>query len=68
MLTTFGFVSPVEAGILLVIALVIFGPGKLPDVGKALGKSIKEFKSASEGDVNEEVKADVKSVKTEKAE
>jgi sec-independent protein translocase protein TatA len=58
----------VEAGILLVIALVIFGPGKLPDVGKALGKSIKEFKSASEGDVNEEVKADVKSVKTEKAE
>ena len=57
MLTTFGFVSPLEAGIFLVIALVIFGPGKLPDVGKALGKGIKEFKSASEGeDKKEEVK------------
>ncbi|AFM40917.1 Sec-independent protein translocase TatA [Desulfosporosinus acidiphilus SJ4] len=49
MLTTFGFVSPLEGGILLVIALVIFGPGKLPDVGKALGKGIKEFKTASQG-------------------
>ena len=57
MLTTFGFISPLEAGIFLVIALVIFGPGKLPDVGKALGKGIKEFKSASEGD---EKKEDVK--------
>jgi len=57
LLTTFGFVSPLEAGIFLVIALVIFGPGKLPDVGKALGKGIKEFKSASEGeDKKEEVK------------
>ena len=31
---------------ILVIALVVFGPGKLPDVGKALGKSIREFKNA----------------------
>lgn len=54
MLTTFGFVSPLEAGIFLVIALVIFGPGKLPDVGKALGKGIREFKSASEGEVKKE--------------
>ena len=57
MLTTFGFVSPLEAGIFLVIALVIFGPGKLPDVGKALGKGIREFKSASE---SEEKKEEVK--------
>lgn len=57
MLTTFGLVSPLEAGIFLVIALVIFGPGKLPDVGKALGKGIREFKSASEG---EEKKEEVK--------
>jgi len=33
--------------IILIIGLVLFGPGKLPDVGKALGKSIKEFKSAT---------------------
>ena len=36
-----------ELAVVLVLALVIFGPGKLPEVGKAIGKSIKEFKSAS---------------------
>jgi sec-independent protein translocase protein TatA len=29
-----------------VIALLVFGPGKLPEIGKAVGKSIKEFKKA----------------------
>lgn len=42
----FGFGVP-ELLIILVIGLVLFGPGKLPDVGKALGKSIKEFKTAT---------------------
>ncbi|HZK84103.1 MAG TPA: twin-arginine translocase TatA/TatE family subunit [Desulfosporosinus sp.] len=65
MLTTFGIVTPLVAGIGLVIALIIFGPGKLPELGKAMGKGIKEFKSASEGDekkekVKEEVKEEVK--------
>ena len=36
-----------ELILVLVIALVIFGPGKLPEVGKALGRSIQEFKSAA---------------------
>lgn len=36
-----------ELVIILVLALVIFGPGKLPEVGKAIGKSIGEFKKAS---------------------
>jgi len=63
MLTTFGLITPMTAGIVLVIALVIFGPGKLPDLGKALGKGIKEFKSATDGDDKAEVK-EVKEVKT----
>lgn len=42
----FGFGVP-ELLIILVIGLVLFGPGKLPDVGKALGKSIREFKNAN---------------------
>jgi sec-independent protein translocase protein TatA len=63
MLTTFGFITPMTAGIVLVIALVIFGPGKLPEIGKALGKGIKEFKSASDGD---EKKEEVKAEKIEK--
>lgn len=50
MLTTFGFFAPTELIIILVIALVIFGPGKLPDIGKALGNGIREFKSATNGE------------------
>lgn len=42
----FGIGIP-ELLIILVIGLVVFGPGKLPDVGKALGKSINEFKRAT---------------------
>lgn len=36
-----------ELMIILVIALVIFGPGKLPSLGKSVGETIKEFKKAS---------------------
>ncbi|KLU66867.1 MULTISPECIES: twin-arginine translocase TatA/TatE family subunit [Desulfosporosinus] len=68
MLTTFGLVSPLEAGIFLVIALVIFGPGKLPDVGKALGKGIKEFKTASQGDESVPNPPENKAVNLDKAE
>lgn len=33
--------------LILVIALVIFGPSKLPEIGKAVGSSLKEFKKAT---------------------
>ena len=36
--------------IILVIGLVVFGAGKLPEVGRAFGKSIREFKEASTED------------------
>lgn len=49
--------GPAELIIILVIALLILGPGKLPDVGSALGKSIREFRKAS-SDINELVKID----------
>jgi TatA/E family protein of Tat protein translocase len=35
-----------ELIIILVAVLIIFGPGKLPDLGRTLGKSIKEFRSS----------------------
>ena len=50
--------GPLELVIILVIALLILGPGKLPDVGAALGKSIKEFRKAS-SDVQEAVTVNV---------
>ena len=47
-MVTFGVVTPTVAIIVLVIALIIFGPGKLPELGKGLGKGIKEFKDATD--------------------
>lgn len=42
----FGIGAP-ELIIIFVIALIIFGPGKLPELGRAVGKTIREFKAAS---------------------
>jgi sec-independent protein translocase protein TatA len=47
-------IGPAELIIVLVIALLVIGPGKLPDVGSALGKSIREFRRAAT-DVQESV-------------
>ncbi len=41
-----GLFQPMHLLIVLVIALVVFGPGKLPELGAGLGKSIREFKKA----------------------
>ncbi|WP_085992073.1 twin-arginine translocase TatA/TatE family subunit [Oceanobacillus senegalensis] len=35
--------------LILIVALVIFGPSKLPEIGKAFGSSLKEFKKAAQG-------------------
>ena len=43
----FGSLGMSELVIILVIALIVFGPRKLPELGRSLGKSIGEFKRAS---------------------
>ena len=45
-------VGPLELVIVLVIALIIFGPRKLPQLGRSLGRGIREFRSSVTG--NEE--------------
>ena len=52
--------------LILIVALVIFGPSKLPEIGRAFGKSIREFKKATDGiadDIKTEIKEDIKEVK-----
>ena len=41
----FGRIGAMELVIILAIALVIFGPAKLPEIGKSVGRAINEFKS-----------------------
>lgn len=44
-----GLLQPVHLFFILLIVLILFGPGKLPELGKGLGKGIKEFKDAMRG-------------------
>jgi sec-independent protein translocase protein TatA len=41
-----GLMQPMHLILILLIVLIIFGPGKLPELGEGLGKSIREFKKA----------------------
>ena len=45
----FGF-SPWELGIILVIVLILFGGSRLPQLGRGLGQSLRDFKSALKGE------------------
>ncbi|MGE5423413.1 MAG: twin-arginine translocase TatA/TatE family subunit [Ignavibacteriales bacterium] len=53
----FGFIfpniGPWELILVLAILLIIVGPGKLPSVGKAIGKSLGEFRKAKKGELDE---------------
>ena len=59
-----------EAAIILVVVLIVFGAGKLPQIGGALGKSIREFRKAKEGvetEMKEEAKDKAKSTASKDA-
>ncbi len=48
-----GALSPLHLVIVLVIALLVIGPGKLPETGAALGRAIREFRHSVSGDLEE---------------
>lgn len=56
--------GPLEVVILLVIILILFGPGKLPQVFGELGKGVRQFKQASK-DVTDQVNHELQGDKTE---
>ncbi len=43
--------SPIHLIVLLVVALLIFGPKRLPEIGSGLGKSIRAFKASMDGEM-----------------
>jgi sec-independent protein translocase protein TatA len=47
-------IGPMELVIVLAIALIVLGPKKLPEVGRSLGKGMREFKESISGEPREE--------------
>ena len=43
-------IGPLEIAIVLIVALIVLGPKKLPDMGRSLGRGMREFKGAISGD------------------
>jgi sec-independent protein translocase protein TatA len=53
-----GNIGPLEIGIVFVIALIVFGPKRLPELGHSLGRGMREFKESVSGEKkNDEAKA-----------
>ncbi|MFO1443966.1 twin-arginine translocase TatA/TatE family subunit [Bacillus sp. Bva_UNVM-123] len=52
--------------LILVLALIIFGPKKLPEIGRAMGQSLKEFKNSTKGIMDDVDEAEVKNKIEEK--
>jgi sec-independent protein translocase protein TatA len=59
-------IGPMEIMIIFLIVLIIFGPKRLPEMGKSIGKAIKEFKNAGreiERDITEALESKAESEK-----
>ncbi|HEX4305171.1 MAG TPA: twin-arginine translocase TatA/TatE family subunit [Solirubrobacterales bacterium] len=61
-------VGPLEILLVLIVALVVFGPKKLPDLGHSLGKGIREFKGSVTGENDEPTHVEPARVETARVE
>jgi sec-independent protein translocase protein TatA len=50
----FGNIGPLEIVVVLIIALIVFGPKRLPELGRSLGRGIREFRGSLSGENDEE--------------
>ncbi|HLG27888.1 MAG TPA: twin-arginine translocase TatA/TatE family subunit [Paenisporosarcina sp.] len=55
--------GPLSILLIVVVALLVFGPKKLPELGRAFGSSLREFKNATRGLIDEDEDDDVKKKK-----
>jgi sec-independent protein translocase protein TatA len=49
-----GWIGPWELAILLIVVLLVFGPKRLPEMGRSLGKGLREFKASISGKDDED--------------
>ncbi len=56
-----------EIGLILLIVLIVFGVGKLPQIGGAIGKGIRQFRQAQRGEDVVEEKTEVKKIADQKS-
>jgi sec-independent protein translocase protein TatA len=62
-----GNIGPLEIIVVLIIALVVFGPKRLPELGNSLGKGIREFKQTVTGEKDDDADDDVKVISATQA-
>jgi sec-independent protein translocase protein TatA len=55
-----GNIGPLEIIVVLIIALIVFGPKRLPELGSSLGRGIREFRSTVTGEKSDDDDDDVK--------
>jgi sec-independent protein translocase protein TatA len=47
-------VGPLELAVVVIIALIVFGPKRLPELGKSMGKGIREFRASISGESDDD--------------
>jgi sec-independent protein translocase protein TatA len=61
-----GNIGPLEIGIVLIVALLVFGPKRLPELGSGLGRGMREFKESVTGENKDAVEVEAGSTEKTK--
>jgi sec-independent protein translocase protein TatA len=54
-------IGPLELAVVVIIALIVFGPKRLPELGKSMGKGIREFRASISGKDDDDDKPEIES-------